>query len=85
MESTGKREKIQCSQSTADVLTEAGKGHWVKPREEKVHAKGKGELQTYFVEPISSGKSSVHTSLTSLSEMEDKLMERLSRCSSNTK
>ena len=50
MESTGKREKIQCSQSTADVLTEAGKGHWVKPREEKVHAKGKGELQTYWLE-----------------------------------
>jgi hypothetical protein len=50
MESTGKRDKIQCSQATADVLTEAGKGHWVKPREEKVHAKGKGELQTYWIE-----------------------------------
>uniref|UniRef100_A0A7S3L1M8 Phosphodiesterase n=1 Tax=Amphora coffeiformis TaxID=265554 RepID=A0A7S3L1M8_9STRA len=50
MESTGKRGFIQCSQATADVLTEAGKGHWVKPREEKVHAKGKGDLQTYWIE-----------------------------------
>ena len=53
MESTGKRDKIQCSQATADVLTEFGKGHWIRPREEKVHAKGKGELQTYWVEVTS--------------------------------
>lgn len=54
MESTGKRGSVQCSQATADVLTEGGKGHWIKPREEKVHAKGKGELQTYWIEVTSS-------------------------------
>ena len=37
------------SQATADLLIEAGKSGWIKPREEKVFAKGKGEMQTYWV------------------------------------
>jgi class 3 adenylate cyclase len=49
MESTGERNKIQVSKSTADFLIEAGKSYWVKPREELVHAKGKGQVQTYWV------------------------------------
>jgi hypothetical protein len=49
MESTGIRNKIQLSQETADLLIAAGKSHWVKPREEKIVAKGKGELQTYWL------------------------------------
>ena len=32
MESTGKRNRIQVSQTTADLLAEAGKAHWVQPR-----------------------------------------------------
>ena len=49
MESNGQREKIHVSQQTADLLIEAGKHHWVTPREDKIVAKGKGELQTYWV------------------------------------
>lgn len=41
MESTGERDKIHLSQETANLLIQAGKGHWVVPREEKVIAKGK--------------------------------------------
>ena len=50
MESTGLRDNIQVSQETADLLVSAGKQHWLRPREEKVHAKGKGELQTYWID-----------------------------------
>jgi hypothetical protein len=42
MESTGVPNRIHLSQSTADLLVEASKGHWVKPREDLVTAKGKG-------------------------------------------
>ena len=45
IESSGARNKIHCSQETANLLIGAGKGHWVVPREDKVHAKGKGEVR----------------------------------------
>jgi class 3 adenylate cyclase len=48
MESTGLKGCIQLSQQTTDILIEAGKGYWVTPREDKVEAKGKGEMQTYW-------------------------------------
>lgn len=41
MESTGEKNRIHCSQETADLLAKAGKQHWFFPREEKVFAKGK--------------------------------------------
>ena len=46
MESTGVTNKIQVSQATADLLIEAGLETWLTPREDRVFAKGKGELQT---------------------------------------
>jgi class 3 adenylate cyclase len=49
MESTSRPQMIQISQSTADYLTEAGHSDWFEPRGEKVVAKGKGELQTYWL------------------------------------
>ena len=49
MESTSLRDSIQVSQETADLLVSAGKQHWVHPRNEKIHAKGKGDLQTYWL------------------------------------
>jgi class 3 adenylate cyclase len=57
MESTGTRSRIQVSQSTADLLIMARKGSWVRPREELVEAKGKGKMQTYWVEPRKTAKS----------------------------
>ena len=50
MESTGIPGRIQVSQSTADALIRHGKDTWLVPRKEKVVAKGKGEMQTYFLE-----------------------------------
>jgi class 3 adenylate cyclase len=49
MESNGIAGRIQVSQSTADALILAGKAGWLTPREEKVVAKGKGEMQTYWI------------------------------------
>ena len=40
---------IHISQSTADLLAQAGKTHWFVQREEKVVAKGKGEMTGYLI------------------------------------
>jgi len=53
MESNSQRNRIMVSQKTAELITEAGKGHWLTPREDKVHAKGKGEMQCYWCLPHS--------------------------------
>ena len=49
MESNGIRDKIQISQETADLLIAAGKPEWCTQREDKIVAKGKGELTTYWL------------------------------------
>ena len=50
METTGKTSYIQISPATADLLVKAGKAHWVIPREEAVYVKGKGEIQTFWLD-----------------------------------
>jgi hypothetical protein len=55
MESNGRKGCIQLSQDAADKVTAAGKGHWLVPREDKIFAKGKGELQTYWLNIGKSG------------------------------
>jgi hypothetical protein len=50
MESTGSKNQIHISQETCDLLRAAGKDHWIQERKEKVVAKGKGELQTFWLE-----------------------------------
>ena len=49
MESTGMPRRVQCSQATAELLRDAGKVGWIESREDTVHAKGKGELSTFWV------------------------------------
>lgn len=56
IESTGAKNRIHLSQEIADLLIEAGRSHWVVRREDKVVAKGKGELQTFWLE-IKSNKA----------------------------
>jgi hypothetical protein len=50
MESNGRPGKIQASQATADRLISAGKARWVEKREDLIEAKGKGKMQTYWIE-----------------------------------
>jgi len=49
VESTGKRGRIHLSHETAELLHQAGKQNWLKKRDETVVAKGKGEMQTYWL------------------------------------
>ena len=50
VESTGQRNKVHLSHDTAELLLAAGKPHWIKKRAEMVNAKGKGEMEMYFVQ-----------------------------------
>ena len=49
MEQNGIRDKIHLSQETADLVVGAGKAKWIVPRDDKIFAKGKGELDTYWL------------------------------------
>ena len=72
MESTGERDRIQMSQETANLLLAAGKSSWIRPREDKVVAKGKGEMSTYWLvlkeEQSCAGSSSCDSSSPDVSE-----------------
>lgn len=70
MESNGKPNLIQVSQKTADLLSEAGKGHWLRKRDELIEAKGKGTMQTYWVNPPSRIASTVTGGLSETSSPE---------------
>ena len=49
MESSSKPGHVQLSIDTANHLIAAGKESWIQAREDRVHAKGKGILQTYWL------------------------------------
>ena len=50
IETTGKANRIHISQETGELLQKGGKGHWLQTRHEKVEAKGKGTLNTYWLD-----------------------------------
>ena len=58
MESTGLPGHIQASSYTADLIIQAGRQNWVVPRPDLVEAKGKGKLQTYWINPGSKSGAS---------------------------
>jgi Adenylate and Guanylate cyclase catalytic domain len=58
VESTGEQNKTQLSKATADLLIKAGKSHWIERRLDAVYAKGKGELETYWLTIQASGGGS---------------------------
>lgn len=61
IESTGLMNKIHVSQETANQLIDHGKGHWISKREDLVVAKGKGEMQTYWLNRRGKHSSSSNT------------------------
>jgi hypothetical protein len=75
IEKTGMPNRIHVSESTAHLLMEFGKSIWVHKREDKVHAKGKGTLQTYW---LKAGKAQSQTSIMSRSSHHDH--SNTSRC-----
>ena len=49
MESNSMKGRIQVSEQTADLIVAAKLEHWLLKREDKIEAKGKGLLQTYWL------------------------------------
>jgi class 3 adenylate cyclase len=74
MESTGTPNRIQLSQATADLLIANQKEHWITKRSDKVVAKGKGALTTYFL--LSVKKKTSSTNSASTSKMEEVVLVR---------
>lgn len=72
MEHNGQPGKIHLSADTASLLIAVGKGKWITPRESKIVAKGKGEMQTFW---LSIGAGSVSTSHLSSSFDEPSVVE----------
>jgi hypothetical protein len=80
MESTGAHNQIHCSQATAALLESAGKS-WTTQRDDLVHAKGKGDLQTHWVDVAKQKSASCRAgSISSLDEEKstDKLASAVS-------
>ena len=75
MESNGKKECIHASQETADILFGMGKGHWVHTRAERITAKGKGELQTFWIN-TTSGESAAFEEIDLEEEAEEEEMDQ---------
>ena len=49
IESSGESNKVHLSSHTANLLIAHDKSHWIEQRSDKVVAKGKGELTTYWL------------------------------------
>merc|ERR1719162_2362060 len=69
MESTSQPNRIQVSQKTAGLIIASGKKNWLTAREDLVHAKGKGTLQTYWLER-KKGASRTASTVSSIADME---------------
>eukprot|EP00980_Cylindrotheca_fusiformis_P001922 scaffold437_cov111-Cylindrotheca_fusiformis.AAC.20 len=82
MESSGERGRIQASQVTADLLKEAGLSRWIIPRSTKMLVKGKGEMQTYWVDKSSRPSKAKALNLGSVMETRDEDAESESEESS---
>lgn len=61
MESNGQKGHIHVSEETASELISRNKEHWLMERKDKIIAKGKGELKTYWLQ-MKSAKTSVASS-----------------------
>ena len=87
MEETSEKGRIQLSNVTAKLLEEAGKSQWLKQREDIVVAKGKGAVNTFWLECESSQSIAVKVKNTKYSQTDidstapdlalDKAYERL--------
>jgi class 3 adenylate cyclase len=53
MESTGLIDRVHISKETCTLLIKTGKEQWVTQRTELVSVKGKGQMQTYWANPLS--------------------------------
>ena len=66
MESTGQPGRVHVSISVAHELMDKGKVHWLEIRPDPVMAKGKGQLQTFWVNIGASPSQTTSRSITEL-------------------
>lgn len=59
MESSGQTGRIHVSKEFASLLQKAGMSNWLEERRDKVQAKGKGQLNTYWLHVKSRDRQSV--------------------------
>ena len=50
MDSNSSKGRVQISETTAALLCKANRHHWLIKREDLIDAKGKGQLQTYWLD-----------------------------------
>jgi class 3 adenylate cyclase len=75
IETTGEPNHIHISTDTAKQIMNAGKEHWMTPRADKVVAKGKGEMTTYWLNLRERrGSSSAHSISTDVVSALDKVL-----------
>jgi hypothetical protein len=74
MESNGQKGRIQVSQTTADLLIAAGKERWLTAREDLVDAKGKGKMQTFWVDAMSDRGSAFTGSVAESNDSNDNVI-----------
>ena len=77
MESSGVVGKIHVSSATADILTKSGKEYWLQKRDEVVHLKGIGSVQTFFL-TFANQSSDYGESVQSGNEQGDELVTKSS-------
>lgn len=77
MESTGMPGRVHISQTTADALKARGKSAWFTPRDDQVEAKGKGFLQTYWVNAEVAQSATTRHSTTDYSSSPDNFPMKL--------
>jgi hypothetical protein len=71
MESTGERSRIQVSEETYRLLKQAGRDKWLTKRDRSVNAKGKGDLQTWWLSRVSRAETPRLSSLNLLNYLLD--------------
>eukprot|EP00980_Cylindrotheca_fusiformis_P020171 scaffold7242_cov137-Cylindrotheca_fusiformis.AAC.7 len=59
MEQSGERNRIQLSEDSAGMLSEAGLAQWIMPRSRKIYVEGKGDMQTYWLRKAKARKPKV--------------------------
>lgn len=59
LESSSQKNKIQVSKETAEILMTNGKSSWLEKRADRINAKGKGILETYWLNTGSNRARSV--------------------------
>jgi class 3 adenylate cyclase len=83
IETTGRRDKIHLSQETAELVIQAGKSKWMIRRNDTVVAKGKGEMQTYWLLSEAEVESGIKPEISNALPVVNAMQPRLAKAAMN--